>query len=35
MIYVIGSGPSGISISKALLEKNLKVTMLDYGFRLR
>jgi choline dehydrogenase-like flavoprotein len=34
MIYVIGSGPSGVAVSKALLQKNLKVTMLDYGLDL-
>jgi choline dehydrogenase-like flavoprotein len=31
MIYVIGSGPSGISVCKALLEQGLEVTMIDAG----
>jgi choline dehydrogenase-like flavoprotein len=29
--YVIGSGPSGIAVTKALLNQGLKVTMLDAG----
>ena len=31
MIYVIGSGPSGVSISKSLLNQGLEVTILDVG----
>ncbi|MBS3148458.1 GMC family oxidoreductase N-terminal domain-containing protein [Candidatus Woesearchaeota archaeon] len=31
MIYVIGSGPAGVSCSKALLERGEKITMLDAG----
>ena len=31
MIYVIGSGPSGLSCTLALLEKGHRVTMLDGG----
>ncbi|PLK49126.1 GMC oxidoreductase [Uliginosibacterium sp. TH139] len=30
-IIVIGSGPAGVSVSKALLERGLRVTMLDVG----
>lgn len=30
-IIVVGSGPAGVSVSKALLERGLKVTMLDVG----
>ena len=30
-LFVIGSGPAGVSVSKALLERGLKVTMLDVG----
>ena len=34
MIYVIGSGPSGISCARALLNKGAHVTMLDAGIGL-
>src|SRR3989338_5751312 len=34
MIYVVGSGPSGVSCSHALLAKGLQVTMLDAGIEL-
>jgi ferredoxin len=34
MIYVIGSGPAGIACSFALLNKGLKVTMLDAGIEI-
>ena len=34
MIYVIGSGPTGISAAVALIKKGLDVTMLDVGFEL-
>lgn len=34
MIYVIGSGPAGVSATLALLNNNYKVTMLDAGFEL-
>ena len=34
MIYVIGSGPSGISCAQALLKQGLVVTMLDSGIEL-
>lgn len=34
MIYVIGSGPSGVSAVVALVNKGLDVTMLDAGFDL-
>ena len=34
MIYVIGSGPSGIACSIGLLDKGQKVTMLDVGTQL-
>jgi len=30
-LIVIGSGPAGVSVSKALLERGMKVTMLDVG----
>ena len=30
-LIVIGSGPAGVSVSKALLERGFKVTMLDVG----
>jgi len=30
-IIVIGSGPAGVSVTKALLKRGLKVTMLDVG----
>ena len=31
MIYIIGSGPSGVSLALALIKKNIKVTLIDYG----
>lgn len=31
LIFVIGSGPSGIAVTQALLNQGLKVTMLDAG----
>lgn len=34
MIFVIGSGPAGVSSAWALLERGLKVTMIDVGFEL-
>src|SRR3989338_647488 len=34
MIYIIGSGPAGVSCAYALLEKGLSVTMLDTGIML-
>lgn len=34
MFYIIGSGPSGISLAFALLSSGFKVTMLDYGNNL-
>ena len=34
MIYVIGSGPAGISAAVALVNKGLNVTMLDAGLEL-
>lgn len=34
MIYVIGSGPSGVACATALIQKGLKVTMLDVGNEL-
>ena len=34
MIYIIGSGPSGISCAHALLKKGYNVTMLDVGMTL-
>lgn len=34
MIYVIGSGPSGIAATSALLEGGHDVTILDYGLEL-
>jgi len=30
-LFVIGSGPAGVSVSKALLKRGLRVTMLDVG----
>ena len=33
-IIVIGSGPAGISSSKALIEKNKKVLLIDVGFEI-
>lgn len=34
MIYIVGSGPSGISCAQALLRKGLQVTILDAGIEL-
>ena len=34
MLYVIGSGPAGVSCAHALLCKGLEVTMLDSGLEL-
>lgn len=34
MIYIVGSGPSGISCAHALLCKGLEITMLDSGLEL-
>jgi choline dehydrogenase-like flavoprotein len=34
MIYVIGSGPAGISAAMALVKKGHEITMLDVGFDL-
>jgi choline dehydrogenase-like flavoprotein len=34
MIFVIGSGPAGVSSALALLARGLEVTMLDFGFEL-
>lgn len=34
MIYIVGSGPAGISCAHALLSKGLEVTMLDSGLEL-
>ncbi len=34
MMYVIGSGPSGVACASALLEQGAKVTMLDAGLEL-
>ncbi|MFC1830300.1 FAD-dependent oxidoreductase [Thermodesulfobacteriota bacterium] len=34
MIYVIGSGPAGISAATALVNNGHEVTMLDVGFDL-
>lgn len=33
-MYVIGSGPAGVSCAKALLQQGARVTMLDAGVRL-
>jgi choline dehydrogenase-like flavoprotein len=33
-IFVVGSGPAGVSAAFSLLRKGLSVTMLDVGFRL-
>ena len=30
-IIVVGSGPAGVSVAKALLERGCKVTLLDAG----
>ena len=34
MVYVIGSGPAGVSVAYALLKKGAEVTMLDAGLEL-
>lgn len=34
MIYVVGSGPAGVSVSYALLKRGVEVTMLDVGLEL-
>lgn len=34
MIYVVGSGPAGVSCASALLQKGLHVTLLDSGLEL-
>jgi choline dehydrogenase-like flavoprotein len=34
MIYVVGSGPAGVSCAMALIKKGLQVTMLDAGIEL-
>lgn len=34
MIYVVGSGPAGVSCAQALLQQGLEVTMLDAGLDL-
>lgn len=34
MIYVIGSGPAGVSCSFGLLKRGLQVTMLDAGIKI-
>ena len=34
MIYIIGSGPTGVAAAKALLDRGCKVTMLDAGLTL-
>lgn len=34
MIYVVGSGPAGVSCAMALIKKGLPVTMLDAGIEL-
>lgn len=34
MIYVVGSGPAGVSCAKALLQKEVSVTLLDAGLEL-
>ncbi len=34
MIYVVGSGPSGVACAHALLKQGLEVTMLDSGLEL-
>ena len=31
MLYVVGSGPSGVACATALIQKGLRVTMLDVG----
>ena len=34
MVYVIGSGPAGVSCAVALLNQGIQVTMLDGGQEL-
>jgi choline dehydrogenase-like flavoprotein len=34
MLYVIGSGPAGVSVATALIEKGYEVTMIDPGYNL-
>ena len=34
MVYVVGSGPAGVSVAHALLKQGAKVTMLDAGLEL-
>lgn len=34
MIYIIGSGPAGVSAAVAMVKKGINVTMLDAGFEL-
>ena len=34
MLYVVGSGPAGVSCAKALLNRGFEVTMLDAGIEL-
>jgi choline dehydrogenase-like flavoprotein len=34
MIFVVGSGPAGVSVAAALLEHGVRVTMLDAGLEL-
>src|SRR5690348_284406 len=34
MVYVIGSGPAGVSVAYALLKRGAEVTMLDTGLDL-
>ena len=34
MLYVVGSGPAGLSSARALLASGFKVTMLDAGMEL-
>ena len=33
-IYIVGSGPAGVSTASALLKRGYKVTMLDVGRKL-
>lgn len=34
MIYVVGSGPSGVSISNSLIKQGLEVTIIDVGIKI-
>ncbi len=34
MIYVVGSGPSGVSISNSLINQGLEVTIIDVGVKI-